>query len=115
MVKRKGSYPVEQMEKLRGGDGVFVIEHLLTPAEIYEKGRLFAKFTMEPGVSIGAHLHENEMESFYILSGEAEYLDGDETVTLLPGDTALTMSEGNHGIKSVGDTPLELIAVILFS
>jgi len=114
MVKRKTSYPVQINEKMRGGDGFAVVESLLTPAELYEKGRLFAKITLEPGSSIGSHVHEGEMESFYIISGEAEYLDKEETVLLSPGDATLTRSGEKHSIKSVGGTPLELIALILF-
>ena len=113
MVKREKSYPVDLKEHMRGGDGVVVVEELLTPAELYEKGRLFAKMTLAPGSSIGHHVHEGEMESFYIISGEAEFYDNGETVVLNPGDTALTLSGQEHSIRSVGQTPLELIAMIL--
>ena len=114
MVKRKASYPVDLKERMRDGEGVVSIEKLLTPEELYDKGRLFAKFTMAPGASIGPHVHEGEMETFFIISGKAGYLDGDETVVLLPGDTTLTQSGEAHSIKSIGDEPLEMIALILF-
>jgi len=114
MIKRKSTYPVQVNEKMRGGDGAVTVEHLLTPAELYEKGRLFAKMTFSGhGASIGPHIHEGEMESFFILCGEAEFYDNGETVRLLPGDTALTTSGEEHSIRSVGETPLELIAMIL--
>ena len=99
---------------MRGGEGVVTIEELLTPAELYEKGRLFAKLTLPPGASIGYHVHEGEMESFYIISGEAEYSDNGEIVSLEPGDTALTLSGESHSIKSTGNVPLELIAIIIY-
>jgi len=114
MVKRRSSYPVLHNEKMRGGEGVVIVENLLTPAELYEKGRLFAKMVLHPGASIGSHVHEGEMESFYIISGMAGFSDNGEETTLLPGDTALTQSGEEHSIKSIGDTPLELIALILF-
>ena len=114
MIKRKGSYPVELKENMRGGDGVVTVESLLTPAEMYDKGRFYARMTFSSGASIGQHVHEGEMESFYIVSGKAEYYDNGETVTLLPGDTALNFSGESHSIKSIGDTQLELIATILF-
>jgi len=113
MVKRNTSYPVLRNENMRGGEGVVVVESLLTPAELYEKGRLFAKITLEPGCSIGYHVHEGEMESFHIISGEAEFIDKEERVMLSPGDTTLTQSGSGHSIKSVGDAPLVLIALIL--
>lgn len=113
MIKRDKSYPVQVREQMRGGDGAVTIEELLTPAEMYDKGRFFARLTFGPGASIGHHVHEGEMESFYIISGEAEYDDNGETVALLPGDCALTPSDEGHSIKSTGDVPLVLIAMIL--
>ena len=113
MVKRKSGYPVERKEKMRDGDGVTVIERLLQPDEMYGKGRLFARMTLNPGSSIGYHVHEGEMEAFVIIGGEAEYSDNGETVTLLPGDTTLTLDGEGHSIKSVGAIPLDFIAVIL--
>ena len=114
MIKRKSSYPTKFNEKMRGGEGVAVIESLLTPSELYDKGRLFAKITLEPGSSIGPHVHDGEMEAFFIVSGVAELNDNGETGTLTPGDTALTPSGEEHSVKSIGDTPLEMIALILF-
>ena len=113
MIKKSGSYVSELRENMRGGDGAVNIETLLTPSEMYDKGRLFAKMTLNPGSSIGPHVHEGEMEAFYILSGEAEYYDNGKTVTLQPGDAALNFDGEEHSIKSVGATPLELIATIL--
>ena len=113
MVKRAGSYEVLHNEKMRGGDGVVDVDMLLTPEELYNKGRLFAKMTLKTGSSIGYHIHEGEMETFYIMSGKAEFTDNSEVLTLLPGDTALTTSGEGHSIKSIGETPLELIATII--
>ena len=114
MIRKKLTYQTKYNEKMRGGEGVAVIEELLTPSELYDKGRLFAKITLGPGCSIGHHIHEGEMEVFFIVSGQAELSDNGETVTLAPGDTALTQSGEEHSVKCVGDTPLEMVALILF-
>lgn len=113
MIKRKSGYEVQRNENMRGGEGVVVIEHLLTPDELYEKGRLYAKITIEPGSSIGYHIHEGEMESYHIISGAAEVSDNGELVTVSAGDTVLTKSGEGHSVKSIGDCALELIAQIL--
>jgi mannose-6-phosphate isomerase-like protein (cupin superfamily) len=105
---------MQRNEKMRGGEGVAIVESLLTPAELYEKGRLFAKITLQPGSSIGYHVHEGEMEAFYIVNGEAEFLDKEGAVKLSPGDSTLTQSGEGHSIKNVSDTPLEFIALILY-
>jgi len=114
MIKRNGSYPTDNIEKMRGGDGAATIEHLLTPDELYGKGRLFAAITLAPGSSIGAHVHDGEMEAFHVLSGVAEYGDATEAATLMPGDTTLTLSGEAHTVRSVGDAPLKLLALILY-
>jgi len=114
MVKRKGGYGAQRNEKMRGGEGFVTIENLLTPAELYDKGRLFAKITVDAGSSIGYHVHEGEMEAFHIVSGSAEFSDNGETVILSVGDTALTSDGFGHSVKNAGDTPLEMIALILF-
>ena len=114
MVKKKSSYPVQHNEKMRGGDGIVIVENLLAPAELYEKGRLYAKITLNPGTSIGYHVHEGEMESFHVISGEAEYSDNGEIVTISPGDTTLTLSGEGHSIKNTSNAPFEMIAQILF-
>ena len=114
MVKRKASYKVQENENMRGGEGVVVIEHLLTPEELYEKGRLYARISLKPGCSIGHHVHEGEMESFYILNGEAEISDNGEIVILSAGDSLLTKSDEGHSVKNVGDVTLEMLALILY-
>jgi len=115
VIKRKGSYTVQRNENMRGGDGVVLIEHLLTPDEMYDKGRLYAKIILEPGCSIGHHVHEGEMESYYIVSGVAETSDDGELVTVSAGDIVLTQSGEGHSVRNVGSVALEMIAQILFN
>jgi len=114
MIRRIEDCESEVKVNMRGGDGSVTIEHLLTNAEMYDKGRLYAVLTLEPGSSIGYHVHEGEMESFHILSGEAEFFDGAETVTLHPSDTSLTLDGEGHSIRNTRDAPLILIAQILY-
>ena len=114
MIKRKDGYTVQENENMRGGEGVVVIEHLLTPEELYNKGRLYARITLKPGCSIGHHVHEGEMESFYIIKGEAEISDNGEIVILHAGDSILTQSGEGHSVKNVGGETLEMLALILY-
>jgi len=114
MIKRNESYETQISENMRGGDGSVKIEHLLTKEELNNKGRLYAKITLEPGCSIGHHVHEGEMEAYHIISGTAEYDDNGETVTLNAGDTTHTPAGKGHAIKNTGTNPLIFIALILF-
>ena len=114
MIKRKTDYSAQQNENMRGGEGVVLIEHLLTPEELYNKGRLYARLTLEPGCSIGYHIHEGEMESFYVVSGEAEVSDNGAATNASAGDTILTRSGEGHSVKSVGANTLIMTALILY-
>ena len=114
MVKRESGYETHINESMRGGEGTVKLEHLLTADELNNKGRLYARITIEPGSSIGFHVHENEMESYSIISGEAEYDNNGETVILYPGDTTHTPNGKGHAIKSTGTEPLVFLALILF-
>ena len=52
-----------------GGEGTVMMERLLdAPAEMLGKGRAYVRHTLAPGVTIGRHTHEHEMESMVIVS-----------------------------------------------
>ena len=114
MIRRNGSYETVVNEKMRGGEGTVKIENLLTKEELYEKGRLFARITINPGSSIGAHVHEGEMETFHIINGSAKISDNGKDIIANVGDTILTKSSEGHSVECIGDTPLEMIALIVF-
>jgi len=114
MIKRKAEFNVQKSENMRGGQGVATLVHLLTPEELYEKGRLYAKIILEPGCSIGSHVHDGEMESYYILCGEAEINDNGELVTVYAGDSVLTLSGQEHSVKNTGSDTLEFMALIIY-
>jgi len=113
MIKRNDEYSSETRSAMRGGDGEVHIERLWEPeTEMKADNRLFARMRLEPGASIGFHRHDGEEEVFYILRGEAEADDDGVKTRLLPGDTILTGGGAGHSIKSLGDEPLEILAVI---
>ena len=115
MIKKKSENEGKVSTDLRGGVGDVTMFHFLTEQEARGAGRLFAKVVIEPGNSIGAHKHEGDMEVFYILKGKALLSDDDAEVILEAGDTQVCPDGHSHGIKSVGEEPLEYIAIILYT
>ena len=81
---------------------------------MYHKGRVFAHTTVWPGCSLGYHVHANESETYYILSGTGEFNDNGELKTVQAGDVTFTPAGEGHGIKNTGSEPMDLIALILF-
>ena len=116
MIRKAGELKVTQNVNMRGGDGTVSLEALLDPSgdEFYGKGRLFSRITLNKGCSIGYHVHEGEMESFFILTGEAVYSDNGTESVLSPGDVTLTQSGQGHGIRNEQDEPLSFVALILY-
>ena len=71
MIKRKEEMIPDIKVNMRGGDGQAVVTPVLNKGEYNGNSRLVATIVLEPGCSIGAHVHENEEEIFYIIEGQA--------------------------------------------
>ncbi|MBR3802194.1 MAG: cupin domain-containing protein [Acutalibacteraceae bacterium] len=113
MIKRAEEMNSSVKVNMRDGDGQVVVTNLLDAGEYKGKSRLVATLTLEPGCSIGEHVHENEEEIFYIVEGEAQYYDDGEWVTLYKGDSCLCLGGQKHSIANRSDKTLVVAAVIL--
>ena len=101
--------------QVMGGEGQVQFRAILeTPEEMMNKGRLFSLVTLQPGQSIGWHVHSGDSETYCILKVSGEYSDNGSLVTLGPGDVAMVRPGEGHSLLNTGDEPLELIALILF-
>jgi mannose-6-phosphate isomerase-like protein (cupin superfamily) len=115
MIRRNKERIVTVREHLFDGDGQITVRSLLNDEEeMYHKGRVFAHTTLQPGCSIGYHIHSDESETYYIYSGIGEFNDNGTLKTVYAGDVTITPAGQGHGIKNIGDEPLEIIALILY-
>ncbi len=112
MIKKKDQYKKTVMKDMFGGQGEVVLEHFWEKDELKANNRLCAKLQVEPGCSIGFHVHEDEEEIFIILKGKAQVDDNGTQSILKEGDTLLTKSGEGHDLKCIGDETLELLAFI---
>ena len=113
MIRKKSEQKVTTVENLRGGAGSIIMRQIADKLELYEKSRLFAHIIIKPGCSIGHHVHENEMEAYYILSGTGTYDYNGVKAVLSPGDTTITMHGEGHSITNEGSEDLEMIALVV--
>ena len=60
MIKRSAEMTDNVKVNMRGGDGRVSIREILLKGEYKGNSRLIGVITLEPGCSIGAHIHENE-------------------------------------------------------
>ena len=98
---------------MRGGDGDITLVHMLEKEEMAGKARLVAHLLLPPGGSIGGHVHDPDAEIFIIVSGVAQLDDNGTLHTLNAGDVAYTAAGESHSIKNVGDTELDVIAIVI--
>lgn len=113
MIKRSNEMKLTVRENMRGGDGSVKITDILQKGEYKGSCRLVGVITLEPGCSIGEHIHENEEEIFYIIEGTATYNDNGEMFTLLAGDSCVCLGGEKHSIANNTDGVLKVFAVIL--
>ena len=113
MYTKSGNHRVEIRESARGGKGNIALCHLLEQEQLAPHSRLLSRVIVQPGSSMGFHIHHDEGEFFYILSGVARISDGSEEILLYPGDTFFTASGEGHSIEASGDEALEYLALIL--
>ncbi|MBS1483834.1 cupin domain-containing protein [Enterocloster citroniae] len=116
IYRKKCELETVPIEGCMGGKGTVKMEKLLcAPEEMMGKGRAYVRHTLNPGVSIGMHTHEGEMETMVIISGKAlhtvngqeQHLEAGDMIAAQPGDT--------HGIAQEGTEPLVLIAQVLYA
>lgn len=112
MKVAKSEQTLEIREHMRGGDGNVLVHHIAQGDALPANCRLTARIVLEPGCSIGEHMHTNEAELFYILSGHAEMSDNGKTIRMEPGDTCIT-DNASHSIRCVGNEPVEFLGIII--
>ena len=114
MIKRHDDMTKNIKVNMRGGNGQAVVTDILDKGEYKGSARLVGTILLEPGCSIGAHVHENEEEIFYVIDGTAEYNDNGETKLLQKGDSCICLSGQTHSIANADNKKdLTVFAVIL--
>lgn len=111
MVNFHSNMPVETREAMRGGPGAAILTALCP--ELPAKMRLFSTITLKKGCGIGYHVHENETELFYFVSGKGKVRDDDNWVEVQAGDSMATPGGHGHAVENTGDEDLVLVAAIV--
>ena len=114
MIKHKNEMTVTHKEQMRGGNGITELMEIVPPVEL-DHSRLFSKITLPAGAGIGEHVHEQETEYYYILSGTGMVKEIDGEKLVVPGDAVITGNGASHSITNTGSEPLEFIAIIILN
>lgn len=115
MIIKANECKVDVRKNMKGGDGTVYMTDFVSPEELNNKCRSFGMIHLEPGSSIGYHVHEGESEFFYILSGTAVYTDNGVECEISAGDTAVVTSGNGHSIANRSSEPCDLIKLIVYA
>lgn len=115
MVKRNSEHKLETSENVFGGSGAVHFKRIIeTPEDLYGKGRVFSVVTLDPGSELGWHIHKGDGEFYCVISGEGEYSDNGNIVTLFPGDTAFCPDGEGHSMANRGTEPIVFAALVIY-
>ena len=112
MVIQRNKMKRQDIEKVKGGDGIVSMVHLVD-CETEKNIRMLAEVTLLPGTSFGYHQHDSETEYFMILSGSGLVNDNGKEVQVNAGDVVVTGNGALHSIANNGSVPLVFHAVIV--
>lgn len=115
MIRRSEEKQTVRKPAPFNGVGEITVRSLLNGSEeMSQKGRVFGHTTVYPGSEIGYHIHTGDSETYYILSGKGLYNDNGTEVEIGAGDVTYCAPGEGHGLKCLGDKPVEMIALILY-
>lgn len=116
MIIRDNEHKREELENVFGGSGTVKFKRFIqTPEELYNKGRVFSVATLEKDCGLGWHVHKGDGEYYCVLSGEGEYSDNGNIVTLRAGDTAFCPDGEGHSIVNRCNEPLVFAALVIYN
>ena len=114
MIKKSVEMLKTIKPQMRGGAGQAIVTEMLSAGDYTGKARLIATIMLEPGCSIGEHVHDNEEEVFYVIEGTASYNDDGKNETLNKGDSCICRAGQKHSIANEAEKgTLIIVAIIL--
>jgi len=69
------------------------------------------RIEVKPGASLSLQMHHHRSEHWVVVSGKAEVVNGDRTVTLQANESTYIPAGNKHRLTNVGDAELALIEV----
>lgn len=96
-----------------GEKDTVIFESANTQEELLNRCSLFGRMTLKPGCRVGYHLHEGDIESYYILSGKGVYTCEGEKTEVGSGDMAYCGNGESHDLINTGEEDLVVMALIV--
>jgi oxalate decarboxylase/phosphoglucose isomerase-like protein (cupin superfamily) len=112
LLKRRDEMPRRPLPNCHDGIGSLDWTEVLNTEDLPGRAmKFFHDDIIPPGASIGIHVHADDEEYYYFLSGEGLMtLDG-RTFPVAAGDITAVFPGGSHGLENTGTTDMRIIVV----
>lgn len=111
MILRHSESPVRELPNCHEGTGMVRCRELLADYSRTVPGFKFIHDNViEPGATIGEHVHRGEEELYIVLEGSGRMIVDGEQVPVGPGDACLTRDGHSHGMIN-GDEPMRMLVI----
>jgi mannose-6-phosphate isomerase-like protein (cupin superfamily) len=111
MIRRRAQAREEVREAMRGGLGKALLREYIAPGEM--TGVEFVSVvTLEPGASVGEHIHEGTEELYLVLEGSGVATLDAARFDVGQGDSYLVRDGHSHGLENGTGLPLTFVAVL---
>lgn len=110
ILRGPGNTPGQELQGSHGGEGPYFVRTLLDRG-FSSSVRYIRDLTLRGHSSIGDHLHENEEEVYFVISGHGIMRVDGESRRVGPGDMVLTKSGSTHSMVNEGGQDLRILVI----
>lgn len=98
--------PVEALKNFKGGEKELFAQMFWDGTNRIMKGRL------EPGASIGEHVHETNSEILFVLSGEGTIIDDGVATSIHEGQCTYCPKGHSHSLVNTSEADLIFVCAV---
>lgn len=111
MLRKTDNMQKMVLNRCHDGEGDLICQVVLDTADSQLGIRYMHHDWLEPGASIGEHLHQGTEELYFIVSGSGLMLLDGKCIPVGPGDVSLVESGHTHGITNNTKNLLEILVL----
>jgi mannose-6-phosphate isomerase-like protein (cupin superfamily) len=113
MIVRGKDIDAKKVENPRGGRGSLLNMGYEAMSQFSGDIKMFSVVNLKPDSSIGYHIHEDDMEIYFILDGSGVVSDNGQEDILYAGDLLITKKGEGHSIENKSGTDITFLAMII--
>ena len=100
---------------MHGGVGLIRWKRMVVGEHLFGDWQSVDFNRFEPGAASSDHIQSRTEEIWFVSCGHGEAsFDGDQVQEMKTGDLLITPQYGRHGMRNIGDGPLEVLVIEVF-